>query len=145
MDSSLLIAAGICFAAGALGYIIARMWIKPIFLYNITKRRIEHELGRYLAATNVLDEPDTIQEEEPPHREILRCARQHAMTLVTCYSGDIPYWYRLLLESRGESPTEASGMLTNLSKIRDREQIQNRIDRVRIKLGLKLAVPSDRG
>jgi hypothetical protein len=40
------------------------------------------------------------------------------MDLVSCYDAEIPYWYRLLLDSRQESPTEASGLLTNLSKLR---------------------------
>lgn len=43
MDASLLVAAGASFAAGALGYIIARTWIKPIVRYSMTKRRIDHE------------------------------------------------------------------------------------------------------
>jgi len=58
------------------------------------------------------------------------------MNLASCYSEEIPYWYRLLLDSRGESPTEALGLLTNLSKIRDSKQIKDRIDRVRKKMGL---------
>ncbi|MBC2713331.1 MAG: hypothetical protein HGJ94_20735 [Desulfosarcina sp.] len=53
------------------------------------------------------------------------------------YGADIPYWYRLLLDSRKESPTEASGLLTNLSKIRDQEQVKSRIDSARKIMGLK--------
>ena len=49
MDSSLLIAAGASFVAGLLGYIIVRFWIKPIVRYATTKRKLSHELTRYLA------------------------------------------------------------------------------------------------
>ncbi|WP_372683494.1 hypothetical protein [Desulfosarcina sp.] len=134
MDSPLLIAAGASFIAGLLGYIIARLWIKPIVRYNLTKRKLDRELTRYLVQMNASTGP-----EEPVghHRDtMLRAARQHAVDLVACFHEEIPYWYRLLLESRKESPTEASGLLTNLSKIRNSEQVMRRIERARTKMGI---------
>ena len=68
---------------------------------------------------------------------MLRSARKHAMDLVSRYSTEIPYWYRLMLDSRQESPIEASGMLTNLTKMRDPEQRKSRIDAVRKELRLR--------
>jgi hypothetical protein len=68
---------------------------------------------------------------------MLKTARKHAMGLIACYDADIPYWYRLLLDSRQESPTVASGLLTNLSKMRDGEQVKDRIERARKTIGLK--------
>ncbi len=136
MDSPLLIAAGASFIAGLLGYIIARLWIKPIVRYNITKRKLDHELTRYQAKMN-----ESTGSEEPNAQNrsamILRRARQHAVDLVSSFGAEIPYWYRLLLESRKESPTEVPGLLTNLSKIRSREQVKNRIERARTIMGLK--------
>ena len=136
MDSSLLIAAGASFIAGLLGYIIARLWIKPIVRYNITKRKLDHELTRYLAQMNESAEPD---KRVTQHRgdAMLRAARQHAVDLSSCFNEEIPYWYRLLLDSRKESPTEVPGLLTNLSKIGNREQVNNRIERARTIIGLK--------
>jgi hypothetical protein len=58
MDSSLLIAAGASFIAGLLGYIIARLWIKPIARYHITKRKLDQELTQYLAQMNETAGPD---------------------------------------------------------------------------------------
>jgi hypothetical protein len=136
MDSSLLIAAGASFIAGLLGYIIARLWIKPIVRYNITKRKLDHELARYLAQMNASAGPDTRQTGNRGDAT-LRSARQYAMDLTSCLGEEIPYWYRLLLESRKESPTEASGLLTNLYRMRDAEQVKNRIERVRQTMGLK--------
>ena len=136
MDSPLLIAAGASFIAGLLGYIIARLWIKPIARYHITKRKLDHELTRYLVQMNLSTgpgEPVTLNRDAM----ILRTARQHAVDLASCFGSEIPYWYRLLLESRKESPTEASGLLTNLSKIRNREQVKNRIEGARTIMGLK--------
>ena len=135
MDSSLLIAAGASFVAGLLGYVIARLWIKPIVRYNITKRKLGHELTRYLAQMNEAAGSER-QATEKHDDETLRTARKHAMDLVACYGTDVPYWYRLLLDSRKESPTEASGLLTNLSKMRDQEQVKNRIDSARKTMGL---------
>jgi hypothetical protein len=137
MDSPLLIAAGASFIAGLLGYIIARLWIKPIVRYNITKRKLDHELTQYLAQMNETVEPDKKRGKQKRGEAMLRTARKHAMDLVSSYSADIPYWYRLLLDSRKESPTEASGLLTNLSKIKDREQVGYRIDRARKIMGLQ--------
>ncbi len=136
MDSSLLIAAAASFLAGLLGYIIARLWIKPIVRYNITKRRLDQELAQYLAHRIEGGVPDDNQEKQP-NDTTLRTARKHAMEMVSCYGTDIPYWYRLLLESRQESPTEASGLLTNLSKLHDPEQVKRRIHSARKAIGLQ--------
>jgi hypothetical protein len=136
MDSPLLIAAGASFIAGLLGYIIARLWIKPIVRYTITKRKLDRELTRYLARINETTGPG-----EPVALDrdamILRTARQHVVELASCFGTEIPYWYRLLLESRKESPTEASGLLTNVSKIGNREHVIKRIERARTIMGLK--------
>jgi len=136
MDSPLLIAAGASFIAGLLGYIITRLWIKPIVRYNIAKRKLDRELTRYLAQVN----ETAISDKRAAHNRgdtTLRTARQHTMDLVSCYDADIPYWYRLLLDSRKESPAEALGLLANLAKIRDQEQVNYRIDSARKRMGLK--------
>ena len=58
-------------------------------------------------------------------------AKQHAAALADCYAKEIPYWYRLLLDNRQESPAEALGLLTNLARIKDKQQRISRIDRAR--------------
>ena len=135
MDSSLLIAAGASFLAGMLGYIVLRMWIKPIFGYNFIKRKLDHELTHYVAelkSTAVANLPNRRMRDDAS----LRTARKHAMELTACYGSEIPYWYRLLLDSRKESPSEASGLLTNLSKIQDPERVKSRIHQARKALRL---------
>jgi hypothetical protein len=135
MDSSLLIAAGASFVAGLLGYIVLRLWIKPILGYNLTKRKLDHELTHYVAQLK-----STADSDQPTPRKrgdaTLQTARKHAMDLTACYGSEIPYWYRLLLDSRKESPSEASGLLTNLSKIQDSERVKSRIHEARKALGL---------
>ena len=137
MDTSLLVAAGASFVAGLLGYIIARLWIKPIVHYTATKRKLDRELNRYLA---MIDEPDgtkDIQDAQERKAAHLKTARKCAMDMVSCYDADIPYWYRLLLDSRKESPGKASGLLTNISRIRDPEMVKQRIGSARKAMGLK--------
>ena len=135
-DSSLIIAAMASFVAGVLGYIIARLWIRPIVRYNITKHRLCQALDQYQASSE--DTLPSAEKGRPKNgSETLHRARKHAMDLAACYSQDIPYWYRLMLDSRGESPSAASGQLTNLSKIGDRVQMRCRIDKVRQFLHLK--------
>lgn len=137
MDSTLLIAAGASFVAGLLGYVIVRLWIKPIVGYNFTRRKLDHELTRYVAQMNETVGPDETPEKHKGGEEVLKKVRKYAMDLVSCYGADIPYWYRLLLDSRQESPIQASTLLANLSKIRNREQVRNRIENARKMMGLK--------
>lgn len=136
LDPSLIIAAGASFVAGVMGYIIARLWVKPIVRYNITKRRLDVELTRCLDLMNDTPDgagpvPDASGGAQP-----LREARKLAMELQSCYSNGIPYWYRLLLESRQESPVQVSGRLTNLNKIPDLQTRRERIQSVRKELCL---------
>ncbi len=126
IDSSLLIAAGASFVAGVLGYIIARFWVKPILGYSIAKHKLDSELSRYLS--HDMDASDG--------NAALRTARRLSMDLVTSYNEKIPYWYRLFLDSRQESPVKASGLLTNLNKIKDPQQRQTKIDAARNELKL---------
>ena len=135
LDPSLLVAAGASFIAGVMGYIIARMWIKPIVGYHMTKRRLSDDLARYQAHTGAAADAQATGG-QPSGEDALRDARRRAMKLVAYYNGEIPYWFRLLLDSRQESPTEASGLLTNLAKIRDLQQRRERITAARKALRL---------
>lgn len=134
VDASLLVAAGASFVAGVFGFIIARYWVKPLVRYNVVKRRLERCLDDYLKWIGTSEAAAT---RSRTAAGILREARRHGMTLVACYTRDLPYWYRLLLESRQESPMAASGLLTNLSKIGDRRQVEKRIAEARRNLNLK--------
>ena len=136
IDASLLIAVGASFTAGLLGYIIVRLWIKPVARYAITKRKLGRELSSYMVKVNPTEGSE--KKNQPNRNDArLKVARKHSMALDACYTKEIPYWYRLLLDSRQESPAEALGLLTNLSKIKDRRQIENRIAKVRLTLRLK--------
>ena len=68
--------------------------------------------------------------------DALGMARKMAMKLLSHYNDEIPYWYRLFLDSRQESPTQASGLLTNLSKIKDPQKRRSRIEAAKKELKL---------
>ncbi len=127
LDSLLLIAAAASFVAGVLGYIIARLWIKPIVGYTVAKRKLDRELNRYLKQMSETSPTTNGKIDASAGERVLRSARKLAMDLLSHYNGNIPYWYRLLLDSRQESPERASGLLTNLNKIHDPQQRRSRI------------------
>lgn len=135
IDSSLLIAIGASFVVGMTGYIIVWFWIKPIVRYTITKRRIFRRLNSYLAAVENTGNVDkkAFHKKNP----LLKDARKFTMALANCYNDDIPYWYRLLLDSRQESPDEALGLISHLSKLKGQDNIRAQINKVKLKLGLK--------
>jgi hypothetical protein len=135
-DSSLLIAAAASFVAGVIGYIIARFWVRPIVRYTITKRKIKRDLSNYLAFVEINKKANDPLSNAGSSGVMLKKAKQYTMELTSCYTKELPYWYRLLLDSRGESPVEASGLLTNLSKIKDNRQVNDRIVRAQEKLGI---------
>jgi hypothetical protein len=138
IDTSLLIAAGASFMAGLIGYIIARLWIVPILRYTAARRRLDRDLRRYQTQVSQQLSP-AANHRHQRHKadDVALSARRHAMQLVSCYTKEIPYWYRLLLDSRQESPSEASGLLTNISKMKDGQQIIDRILKARRAIGLK--------
>ncbi len=138
IDQSLLIAAGASFIVGLIGYIIVRQWMIPILRYTLTRRKLDRDLKHYqtLVGRQPASDADNKRLRQRVQKVTLS-ARRHAMTLVSCYTNDLPYWYRLLLDSRQESPSEASGLLTNISKMKDAEQIANRMQKVRRAMRLK--------
>ena len=134
MDSTLLIAAGFSFVLGLLGYFIVRFWIKPIGRYTAARRKLNHELTRYL---EIMETTGTAGKKALKRNTELKNARRHSMVLASCYREDIPYWYKLMLDSRGESPVDALNLITNLARIRDAEQRKDHIGQARKKLGIK--------
>lgn len=138
IDQSLLVAAGASFIVGLIGYIIVRLWMIPILRYSLTRRKLDRDLKH--VQTLVGRQPSSGADGKRLRQRVQAVtlsARRHAMTLVSCYTQELPYWYRLLLDSRRESPSEASGLLTNTSKMNDAEQIANRMQKVRRAMRLK--------
>lgn len=131
-DASLLMAAAASFMIGLLGYIIVRLWIKPIVGYQLTKRRMGNALTRFLEQVESRGQADP----GSIAQSLLKQARRYAMNIDARFQADIPAWYRLLLVSRGQSPEKALALLGPLSKLTDSQQITNRVDEIRKTVGL---------
>ena len=133
-DSSLLIAVGASFMVGLLGYIIARMWIKPIVGYQLTRRKLARELTRFLEQIESVEQAGA-SGPGPQARSYLKEARRHAMNLDARYNADLPAWYRLLLASRNQSPERVLALLAPLSRSKNDQQIAARVNEVRKTMG----------
>lgn len=109
------VAAFISFVTGLLGYIIIRFWILPIGRYVRVKSRLASDMRTLL---------DMLQTEEPRKAENSQIQdpqvslRRHSSDLASIYQNDLPYWYRLYLESKKEQPIKAAESSMRLSNTR---------------------------
>ncbi len=126
------LAAGASFVLGASGYIIIQFWIRPIRRYRALKRQIVSDL-------KWKDPVSPEAESMPSPRAVTAHAktlRSHSVALSDAYSYDLPHWYRMVLDNRGESPVEASKMLMRLANTRDPIQIRARRKEICESLGI---------
>ena len=112
------VAALLSFIAGLLGYIIIRFWILPIGRYLKIKSRLASDIGALL---------DMLQDDQPEYNQGTRIQdrgtfiRRYCSELVSIYQNDLPYWYRLNLESKKEKPLEAAKFSMRLANTRKPE------------------------
>lgn len=112
----LFLASAISFFLGSFGYILVRMWLAPVIRYSRAKRQIQLELSR-------LDAMDTAA-------QFAENMRRHADMLTSVYHGDLPYWYRLLLEKREEDPIRAAMLLMKLANTHNPEHLKKQRDQI---------------
>jgi hypothetical protein len=128
------IVAIISFLLGVFGYIITQFWIRPILRYRQIKDRIAADLKWYLEAQK-LEIKDKIAQEQ--FRAKVEIIRGYCTALTDCFSYDLPPWYKLLLESRHESPIDASKHLMALANIRNVEHADRRLEKIKKSLQIK--------
>lgn len=104
----LLIAVSASFFIGAMGYMIYRFWVRPIWIYRGAKRRTARMLTPFLGTFA-----------EKPARPGAKALREAAMALSAAYHEELPFWYKLTLQRRGEDPVEAAKRLMTLSNTPD--------------------------
>ncbi len=126
------IAAG--FLLGSGGYILFHFWLRPILKYRSIKHRVVKDITAYLNSIHAEVEGVFLSNTAI---EKVTSMRRHATALTDCYQGALPEWYRLLLNSRGESPVDAAKHLLGLSNTRDYEHAKNRISKIKhtLKIG----------
>lgn len=134
---SIYIAALISFILGLLGYIIIRFWILPIGRYSRIKRRLASDIGALL---------DMLQSERPQNNEGAHIqdrgvsVRRHCSDLISIYQNELPYWYRLYLESKKERPLEASKFSMRLANTRKQEHALRQVNEIKRLLRIKRSV-----
>jgi hypothetical protein len=114
----LIVAAGISFVAGAIGYIIVRFWMIPITRYRKLKRQIAAGLS------------------QAPSSAASKTFRRHAGLLGDMYYTEMPHWYKMVLANKAESPEEAARNLNALAGIRKKEDVRQRKEQIRECLNL---------
>jgi hypothetical protein len=133
----LLIAAMISFVAGVIGYIMVRYWIGPILAYAKQKRLIAADLAFFSRAWEQSEDPTG-------HPKIvaerLASSRRHMSAMIDIYHQDLPPWYRIRLQSVGESPDEAAKALMGLNKVHNRDHAAKRLDAIRSKLRIRVKI-----
>jgi len=121
-------AALLSFIAGVCGYIIARFWIVPIGRYRRTKKQLRRVLENY--GRNLPTEDNTRLKPGTDNPHLLKI-RQLGLRLVEVHNFELPYWYRLVLVTRKESPQAAFDSiqrLENMPSVRQAGQCITRID-----------------
>lgn len=128
------IAALISFIVGLFGYIIIRFWILPIGRYLKIK-------GLLLSDMRAL--PDMLRAEQPQNNEAAKIqsrrvsVRRHCSDLVSIYQNNLPYWYRLHLESKKEQPLEAAKLSMRLANTRKQEHALRQANEIKRLLRIK--------
>jgi len=131
------VAALLSFIAGLLGYIIIRFWILPIGRYLKIKGRLASDIGALL---------DILHADRPQNNEGARIqdrgvsVRRHCSDLVSIYQNDLPYWYRLNLESKKEKPLEAAKISMRLANTRQPEHALQQVNEIKRLLRIKRSV-----
>jgi len=124
----------ISFIAGLLGYIIIRFWILPIGRYLKIKGRLASDIGALLDMFRAEQEQDN---DRVQIQDIGVSVRRLCSDLVSIYQNDLPYWYRLHLESKKEQPLEAAKLSMRLANTRKQEHALRQVNEIKRLLRIK--------
>jgi hypothetical protein len=122
------------FLMGACGYIIVRFWIIPISRYRRAKRRLRGHLTAY---RRLLPGDDAARLKGPVSRKTVRDIRRWGVKLADLHDEALPYWYRLVLMTRKESPREATEPILRLENMPTSRQARECIQEIGRHLGFK--------
>ena len=131
---TIYVAAFISFVIGLFGYIVVRFWILPIGRYIRVKSRFASDL-RVLLDMLQAEQPRNTENSQIQDRQV--SLRRYSSDLVSIYQDELPYWYRLYLESKKEQPFEAAESSMRLSNTRKLEHAFLQADEIKGFLRLK--------
>lgn len=112
------VAAFISFVIGLFGYVVVRFWILPIGRYLRVKSRLASDMNALL---DMLQAGQPRNTGNPQIQDRQASLRRCFSDLVSIYQDELPYWYRLYLESKKEQPLEAAEFSMRLSNTRKPE------------------------
>jgi hypothetical protein len=121
-------------AFGAVGYLIATFWVRPILRYKDIKYGIAADLVYYANVIGLKTDVGLPTDEELRRKD---ANRKRAAELEAIYY-ELPYWYVWWLRKRKENPVGGSAELIGLSNTSDREGAKDYIRGVREYLHLPL-------
>ncbi|MBW2011507.1 MAG: hypothetical protein JRI32_07675 [Deltaproteobacteria bacterium] len=109
-------------------------FIKPFWQYRKLKNKIVSDLIFYQNSIRTQETDETKKEQI---KERIKTSKHHAAELSKCYNENLPLWYKLVLDNRGESPIEASSDLMTLSNITNYEHAEKRMEKIKQHLKIK--------
>jgi hypothetical protein len=124
----------ISFVLGSLGYIITQFWIRPILGYHKIKNKVALTIKYYYKSKNNKDIGEKIKSQM---KEWSKANRQNSVELSASYNENLPNWYKMLLDSRGESPIDASKHLMILSNTRNYDHMERHMKEIKNYLKIK--------
>jgi len=122
--------------AGALGYLAATFWFRPILRYFDLKHALVVDLIVYENAIDPSGMNDFIQDQ---HEKRVLSLRTHSAEFIACYE-DLPHWFKCVLSKRNEDPRNASTNLMGLSNTRDYEAASKRVHKIKSYLNINLPI-----
>ena len=124
MDPLIIGGAVVGLAMGSFGYVLVRFGARPVLGY----RRFKRDLAGLL---------DALDAGEALNRDKRDALRRMAVTLQELIDTELPTWYALALQNKGERPQEAVRHLQTLANCKDPAAIQRRAAAVQESLGLQ--------
>ncbi|MCG2831251.1 MAG: hypothetical protein L6302_09385 [Desulfobacteraceae bacterium] len=124
----------ISFVSGILGYIIMYFWVRPILGYRKIKNKVALTIKYYYKSK---DNEATGKKIKLQTKEWVKANRQNSVELSASYNENLPTWYKMLLDSRGESPIDASNHLMILSNTRNYDHAEKHIKEIKNCLKIK--------
>lgn len=124
----------ISFVSGSLGYIIVQFWIRPILGYQRIKNKVALTIRDYNKFKNNEDVGKKIKLQM---KDWVKSNRKNSVELSASYHENLPNWYKILLDSRGESPVDASNHLMTLSNTRNYDHAEKHMKEIKNYLKIK--------
>ncbi len=137
LGASEIWAAIVAAVLGALGYLAATFWFRPILRYLDAKQKISSDLIFY---ANVITDKDLNEEMRRRYWARVESDRRNSADLYAHFES-LPGWYLWRLKLLGEAPLEAKDELMGLSNTREWKIASERIAKIIRVLRLRIKNP----